>query len=146
MDLAGDNTLTLRDGLYVAAEDEEPQASEAAALESITGEAAVFLVPGSSHGADLLAVDEDVRVDWFGEVGLCGRRETQLRRCSQSAKSAASRGPSRASVRWRPCVASHRFARRGVPAELPARGAGCPRAMPWAAPPARLLAGRARAR
>lgn len=74
MDLAGDNTLTLRDGLYVAAEDEEPQASEAAALESITGGGReAFLVPGGNHGADLLAVDEDVRarvVDWFGEVGL----------------------------------------------------------------------------
>ncbi len=74
MDLAGDNTLTLRDGLYVAAQGEEPQASEAAVLEGITGGGReAFLVPGSSHGADLLATDGEVRsriVEWFGEVSL----------------------------------------------------------------------------
>jgi dienelactone hydrolase len=73
-DLAGDSSLTLRDGLYVAAEDEDPQSAEAEALESITGGSReAFLVPGSSHGAALLAEDPDVQariVSWFAEAGL----------------------------------------------------------------------------
>ncbi|MCO4773103.1 MAG: hypothetical protein KDA24_23920 [Deltaproteobacteria bacterium] len=74
-DLAGDNTLTLRDGLYIAGADETVQAEEAGALVDDTGGGReAMLVPGTSaHGVDLLNDEQDVRdriVQWFGEVDL----------------------------------------------------------------------------
>lgn len=73
-DLAGDDSLTLRDGLYVAGADEEIQAGQAVALEDVTGgDREVMLVNGSdAHGVELLE-DAAVRARiaaWFGEVGL----------------------------------------------------------------------------
>ena len=73
-DLAGDDSLTLRDGLYVAGANEEFQAADAVALEAITGgDREVMLVNGSAdHGVELLE-DSAVRTRiaaWFGEVGM----------------------------------------------------------------------------
>lgn len=74
-DLARDNSLTLRDGLYIAGADETIQAEQAGLLQDITGGSReAMLVPGTSaHGAALLSEDEAVRariVQWFTEVGL----------------------------------------------------------------------------
>lgn len=72
-DLAGDNSLTLRNGLYVSGADESIQAQAAVELEGMTGgDREALLVAGTaSHGADLLAESEEVRqriVTWFSEV------------------------------------------------------------------------------
>jgi pimeloyl-ACP methyl ester carboxylesterase len=72
-DLAGDASLTLRDGLYIAGADETIQAGEATELESITGgDREAMLVAGTSaHGAALIAENEAVRqriATWFVEV------------------------------------------------------------------------------
>lgn len=72
-DLAGDTSLSLRNGLYIAAADETIQAEDAVALEAITGgEREALLVSGTAaHGATLLAESEAVRqriVSWFSEV------------------------------------------------------------------------------
>jgi pimeloyl-ACP methyl ester carboxylesterase len=74
-DLAGDTSLTLRDGLYIAGADETTQAEEAGALLDITGgDREAMLVPGTAaHGAELLEQNADVRariVAWFSEAGL----------------------------------------------------------------------------
>lgn len=74
-DLAGDSSLTLRDGLYIAGADEEIQAEQADELVGITGGGReAMLVPGTdAHGVDLLVEEASVRervVEWFGEVGL----------------------------------------------------------------------------
>ena len=74
-DLAGDNTLSLRDGLYIAGDDESPQNEDADALAAITaGDAEALRVAGTSaHGVALLDADPAVRarlVAWFEEIGL----------------------------------------------------------------------------
>jgi len=72
-DLAGDNSLTLRNGLYVAGADESIQAEAAVELEGATlGDRESLLVEGSAaHGAELLAESAVVRqrlATWFSEV------------------------------------------------------------------------------
>ena len=74
-DLAGDDSLTLRDGLYIAGADETTQAEEAGLLVDITGgDREAMLVPGTAaHGAALVQENAAVRariVDWFAEAGL----------------------------------------------------------------------------
>ncbi|MCP4873502.1 MAG: hypothetical protein GY898_32850 [Proteobacteria bacterium] len=69
----GDPTLTLRDGLYVAAEDNALDAESASLFHAATtsGERRIQLVPGTdAHGAELLA-DDGVQAAipaWFLEV------------------------------------------------------------------------------
>jgi len=74
-DLEGDDSLTLRDGLFIAGADEAIQAEQAGELVDITGgDREAMLVPGTdAHGVDLLIQEEAVRdriVAWFGEAGL----------------------------------------------------------------------------
>ena len=70
----GDDTLSLRDGLYLAAEDNALDAESAGLFYGATGEGdrLVTLLPGTdAHGADLLASEPSVEaalIDWFLEV------------------------------------------------------------------------------
>lgn len=69
----GDPTLTLRDGLYIAAEDNALDAQSASLFyaATLTGERRLQLVPGTdAHGVDMLAEDavQTAVPAWFLEV------------------------------------------------------------------------------
>ncbi len=69
--LAGTETLELDSALYVAADDEQPQADDCLALEAMTGmptNAQLVAETNSAHGIELLERSFDVRegvVAWF---------------------------------------------------------------------------------
>jgi len=71
--LAGTETLDLDSGLYVAADDEQPQADDCVTLEGLTGLPANSQLVSSTnaaHGVELLERSNDVRegiVRWFAD-------------------------------------------------------------------------------